>query len=75
MMMKMKRLLDKSIIDAILRHFFHKHLLIDVGDHLAKYLQAQTFWNESVYLKEFKKYYRDDALEGILWIQSQFDFS
>ena len=58
----MKRLPDKPTIDAILRHFFHKHLLIDVGDHLAKYLQAETLQNESVYLKEFKKYYRDDAL-------------
>ena len=74
-MMKMKRLLDKPTIDAILRHFFHKHLLIDVGDHLATYLQAETLQNESVYLKEYKKYYTDDALEGILWIQSQFDFS
>ena len=74
-MIPKKRLLDKPTIDAILSHIFHKHLLIDVGDHLAKYLQAETFQNESLYLKEFKKYYQDDADEGILWIQSQFDFS
>jgi hypothetical protein len=50
-MIPKKRLLDKPTIDAILRHIFHKHLLIDAGDRLAKYLQAETFQNEPLYLK------------------------
>lgn len=74
-MIPKKRLLDKPTIDAIFKHIFHKHLLIDIGDRLTKYLRAETFQNESLYLKEFRKYYQDDSDEGILWIQSQFDFS
>lgn len=74
-MIPKKRLLDKPTIDAILRHIFYKHLLIDIDDRLVKYLQAEKFQNESLYLKEYTKYYQDDSEEGILWIQTQFDFS
>ena len=74
-MIPKKRLLDKPTIDEIFKHIFHKHLIVDIGDRLTKYLRAETFQNESLYLKEFKKYYQDDSDEGILWIQSQFDFS
>ena len=35
----------------------------------------EIFQNESLCLKEFNKYYQDYSDEGILSIQSQFDFS
>ena len=75
LLIKKSKNFDKATMNDLISHIFHKHLLIDVGDRLAKYLQAETFQNESLYLKEFKKYYQDDSDEGILWIQNQFDFS
>ena len=36
-----------------------------MGDPVAKYLQAEAFQNESLDLQEFKKYYQDEADEGV----------
>jgi len=47
-MIPKKRLLDKPTIDTILKHIFHEHLLVDIGDRLTKYLRAEILQNESL---------------------------
>lgn len=73
-LIKKSKQFTKTIMDKLLSHIFQQHLSIDLGDKLCRYFEAETFQNESLYLKEFKKYYQDDSDEGILWIQNKLNF-
>ena len=74
-MIKKPRKFCKETMNKIVAHVFHNVVNIDLNGRLSQYLTADSFQNESLYLKEVRKYYQDHSHEGVSWIQSQFDFS
>ena len=75
LMIKKPRKFCKETMNKIVAHVFHNVVNIDLNGRLSQYLTADSFQNESLYLKEVRKYYQDHSHEGVSWIQSQFDFS